>query len=148
MLIASLLLALSANSAQAGAAGLVRPPATTVPGDLTLDVPMNLTRLSPFIASVAVTCTLQAPGVRGPLTSRKEVAVSAGQLVGSIQVVFPASQTASFMKGTVDYECVLTAFSTDPDPKGVRGWHTFDKLGEALVVSPVPGPVKGDFIWY
>ena len=152
-LIASLLLTAAPASAQ-----------KTVNGDLIFEVPLNLTKLSPSITKVAVECNVKGAGItagaaaaaKDTFTKRAEATVTGGQVVGSLQVVFPASQTASIKTGTaISYDCGLLGLSADPkrDTEGsaarkATDWKAFDPTnGAAFTLSETPMPIKGDFTW-
>jgi hypothetical protein len=112
--------------------------------DVTFEVPLNLTRLSPSISRVAVTCAVNAARVRTNPTGRVEIDVTAGEVMGTAPVVVALS-AADFKEGdTVSYECTLTAFSADR----LAGWQPFHpRSGEAFTVSPEPKPIVGTFVW-
>jgi hypothetical protein len=149
-LVGSLLLTAGAASAQ-DKPGQEKPgQEKTIPGDLTLDVPVRLTRLSPSITKVAVDCKVTANGPSRALAARAEAPVTNGQIERSLLVVFPMSQTTTFKPGTVNYECVLTGLSEGASSTSAneRGWRAFGpKSGAAWNVSPVPAAIKGDFAW-
>jgi hypothetical protein len=142
-LIASLFLAPGETPAQK----FGEDPKPILSDNLTLQVPLNLTRLSPSISTVAVECTL-AP-IPGPkaTTLRQEVPVSAGQAMGTLHFEFPASATAGVVAGTVvNYTCTLTAFSTTQDSK-TGGWRAFDADNPVFGVSVPPKALSGKYTW-
>ena len=143
----------------------------TIPGDIIFEVPINLTRLSPSLTKLAVTCafgrdpksltiypnmgtTISGTDVFSKssgtdvLSNRVEFPVSAGQVVTTARVVIAAPATPTHKPGAVlNYECALSALSSDP--LAGSGWH---QLGEkvpvtSLQLSPVPVPIKGTFTW-
>lgn len=130
----------------------------TIPGDITFEVPINLTRLSPYLSKVAVTCmvgeTIPKMGTmgttssgRGVLSNRVELPVSAGQVVTKAEVVITVPSTPLFKPGQIlNYQCDLSALSSEP---GVgSGWQPFDpKNGTSFNVSPTPLPIKSTFPW-
>jgi hypothetical protein len=116
--------------------------------EVTLQVPLNLTRLSPSISTVAVECTL-APtaGPNKSTTIRQEAPVSGGQAIGTLDLVFPASATTGIAAGTVlNYTCALSAFSTDQDSK-TGGWKAFDATNPVFNVTPIPKALSGRYTW-
>lgn len=161
-LIASLLFAAAPVSAQE----------KIVYGDLIFEVPVNLTKLLPSITKVAVECNVKGAGIRSATattardtsTKRVEVPVNGGQVVGSLQVVFPASETAGIKTGTaISYDCGLLGLAeTKPATGGAAKqegggsapdrnkatWKTFEsRNGEAFTLSERLIPIKGDFKW-
>jgi hypothetical protein len=131
--------------------------AQTIPGDVTFEVPINLTRLSPYLSKVAVTCmfgTTIDPNMgttssgKDMLSNRVELPVSAGQVVTTARVVIAVPSTPLYKPGTVlNYQCALSALSSEP--MAGSSWHP---LGEkvpvpSLQVSPVPVPITGTFTW-
>lgn len=133
--------------------------AQTIPGDVTFEVPVNLTRLSPYVSKVAVTCQFgstidlnigtvgMTSGATGVLYKMVELPVSAGQVVTTAHVVVTVPSTPDFKPGqSLMYQCALTALSSEP---GVgSGWQPFDpKYGTSFNVSPTPLPITGKFVW-
>ncbi len=133
--------------------------AQTVPGDVTFEVPINLTRLSSYISKVAVTCQFgtridpnigtigTTSGSTGVLYKMVELPVLAGQAVTTAHVVVTVPSTPDFKPGqSLMYQCALTALSSEP---GVGGsWQPFDpKYGTSFNVAPTPLPITGTFIW-
>lgn len=133
--------------------------AQTVPGDVTFEVPINLTRLSSYISKVAVTCQFgtridpnigtigTTSGSTGVLYKMVELPVSAGQAVTTAHVVVTVPSTPDFKPGqSLMYQCALTALSSEP---GVgSSWQPFDpKYGTSFNVAPTPLPITGPFTW-
>ncbi len=128
----------------------------TIPGDVTFEVPVNLTRLSSYVSKVAVTCQFGSTidpnigttsGATGVLYKRVELPVSAGQVVTTVPVVVTVPSTTDFKpEQSLMYQCALTALSSEP---GVgSGWQPFDpKNGTSFNVSPTPLPITGKFVW-
>ena len=101
--------------------------AQTIPGDVTFEVPINLTRLSPSLSKVAVTCALGLTSDPTRLIhsmdttyskegdvffNRVELPVSAGQVVTTARVVIAVPSFAMFKPGAVlNYQCALSAMS-------------------------------------
>ena len=131
--------------------------AQTIPGDVTFEVPINLTRLSPYLSKMAVTCTFGPtidPNIgttssgMDVLSNRVELPVSAGQVVTTARVVIAVPTTPPYKPGQVlNYQCTLSALSSDP--KAGSGWQPLDQKAAvaSLQVSPTPFPIKGTFTW-
>lgn len=133
--------------------------AQTIPGDVTFEVPVNLTRLSPYLSKVAVTCQFglkivsdlgtigTTSGATGVLYKMVELPVSAGQVVTTAHVVVTVPSTPDFKPGqSLMYQCALTALSSEPGAGS--GWQPFDpKNGASFNVSPTPLPITGKFEW-
>jgi len=141
----------------------------TIPGDVTFEVPLKLTRLSPYLTKMAVTCMI-APNIdirllidprlnpnigttnrdNTVLSKSMEFSVSAGQVDGTLQVVIAVPTTSSPYKpkAVLSYQCAL--FGVSSDPKALSsGWtHLGGKVpGASLEVSPKPVPISGTFTW-
>jgi len=133
------------------------PAADTISGDVTFEVPVNLTRLSPYVSKVAVTCRFgprldadmgMTSSVRDVLSNRVELPVSAGQVVTTARVVVAVPSTPLYKpKQLLNYECALTALTSEPIAGS--GWQPFDMKakGDSLQVSPMPVPITGSFTW-
>jgi hypothetical protein len=132
--------------------------AQTIPGDVTFEVPVNLTRLSPYLSKVAVTCQFgstidpnigtvgMTSGATGVLYKMVELPVSAGQVV-TTALSWSQCHPPDFKPGqSLMYQCALTALSSEP---GVgSSWQPFDpKNGASFNVSPTPLPITGKFEW-
>jgi len=138
--------------------------AQTIPGDVTFEVPVNLTRLSPYLSKVAVTCAFgetsdpkrltidstfgTTSSSSGVLFNRVELPVSAGQVVTTARVVIAVPSSPPFKPGTVlNYQCVLSGLSSE---RGAgSGWYPLDQKAPvaSLQVSPVPVPITDTFTW-
>jgi len=131
--------------------------AQTIPGDVTFEVPVNLTRLSPYLSKVAVTCmfgpridpnmgmTSQGTDV---LSNRVELPVSAGQVVTTARVVIAIPTTPLYKPEQVlTYQCTLSALSSEP--MAGSGWQPLDQKAPvaSLQVSPTPLPITNTFNW-
>lgn len=128
----------------------------TLPGDVTFVVPLNLTRLSPYIERVAVSCRFgDLDDPRMTLSMNQEIPVSSGQVVGDAVIVVPVDPYAALFKPaqTLSYECTLSGLiggsrsGTQADPM-ITGWVRLDdKLEPSIALSPPPTPIKGMFVW-
>jgi hypothetical protein len=132
----------------------------TIPGDIIFEVPINLTRLSPYVSKVAVTCQFglridpnlgtigTTSGSTEVLYKKVELPVSAGQVVTTAQVVVTVPSTPDFKPGqSLMYQCALSALSSEPMAGNV--WYPLDQKVPvaSLQVSPVPVPITGTFTW-
>lgn len=142
--------------------------AQTIPGDVTFEVPLNLTRLAPEIRQIDITCYITGEGIPNPragtrgapregrFTGQVVLDVTQGRLVTTANVVVPV-QTAdySILTGkTANYECMITAYSA-----GIRsvrgttgspaGWGFLDanSTNPAFRFSPTPQRITGSFVW-
>jgi hypothetical protein len=127
--------------------------ATAGPYDVTFQVPLNLTGLSPDITKVQVDCTItsaalpvtQARAVEGSARGFTEPPASGGQVVSTVTVVVPITTLdTSGGKTTAHYSCRLTAFS-----QTLGSYGKFDPAASvpAFRVSPVPADITGTFTW-
>lgn len=134
----------------------------TVPGDVTFDVPLNLTRLWGEITKVAVFCKISSDALVGTrnkqLQAQLELPVAAGQLVTTARVVVSVPSTA-FTDPTMaitgsptgkpaSYQCSLSGFSMLPASNG-GGWNTFsaESTNMAFRLTPTPSAIAGSFVW-
>lgn len=146
-------------------AGLVH--AQSIPGDVTFEVPLNLTRVAPDISKVLVTCTItsdaiavrtrKGAAIRPQLGAQVELAVSAGQMVTTARVVVPVTadrftdeKTGNYSDPsgkTANYHCELTGFSTKRTTGG--GWNLFtdNNTNTSFRLSPTPPSLSGNFVW-
>jgi hypothetical protein len=141
----------------------------SIPGDVTFEVPVNLTRLAGDIRTVEVSCrissdaimltrTINGTTIKEKLAARLELPVAAGQLVTTARVVVPVPTNAftdptyavtSGPSGqTANYQCGLMGFSALPTTNG-GGWSRFtaDNPNESFRLSPTPLPITGSFVW-
>ena len=136
----------------------------SIPGDVTFEVPLNLTRLAPDITKVLVTCSLASDAfpirkIRGvavqwPYGATVELPVSAGHLVTTARVVVsitvdkfmdPATGVGQEPTGkSANYQCDIMGFSS----RG-GGWQQFTDTSPntSLRLSPTPAPITGTFVW-
>jgi hypothetical protein len=121
-------------------------------GDVTLKVPLNLTRLSTDITKVRITCTLYSAALRaydlqGQETQRisviTEVPVSNGQLVTTSSVVFSKFTLINPAGATAIYDCSLVG----TDKTGLSAIFTDSSPFPQFRVTPTPANLKGTFAW-
>lgn len=143
-------------------------PAQTIPGDVTFEVPLNLTRLASEITQIDVTCYITGDGIPNPRTGSMGAPregriggnvvldVVRGRLVTTANVVVPVQTTDyQVLTGkTANYQCMITAYSA-----GIRelrgsegypaGWGYLDanSTNPAFRFSPTPQPITGSFVW-
>ena len=115
--------------------------------DVTFNVPLNLTKLSPYISNVAVACQLGVNDFTTAFGNKIEFPVTAGQVVttASVHVPVPPDQ---FKPGqSIDYDCRLSAYTGES--ARTEGWHPFGTSTPkgSLIVSPIPSPLTGTFPW-
>lgn len=136
--------------------------AQSIPGDVTFDLPLNLTKLWGEITKVAVWCKISSEALVGTrdkqLNTQLELPVAAGQLVTTAHVVVSVPTTAftdptGAITGSptgkpATYQCSLSGFSMLPTTKG-GGWNPFsaDSTNPAFRLTPTPSPITGSFVW-
>ena len=138
------------------AAFLVAAPEVAVAqvagGDVTLKIPLNLTKLSADLVKVRVSCTLQSTALRtsdaqGQETNRafvtSEVPVSNGQVVTTLTLVFSKFTLINPAGVTAIYACSLGG--TDKTGAG----SVFNDSNPFLPfrVTPTPANLTGTFTW-
>lgn len=130
--------------------------AQTTSADVTFRLPLNLTQMSPDIATIAVFCRIESiaipparPNARdaspmGTRSKQEELAVSGGQLVATATVVVPVSGLDNPFGKTATYDCSITGFSTS-----LQRWDLFAEshATAAFRLSPTPQRITGSFIW-
>ena len=136
--------------------------AKSVPGDVTFEMPVNLTKLWGEITKVAVFCRINSAVLVGTrnksVSAQVEVPVSSGQVVTTVRVVVPVPPT-SFLDPAMTitpepngqpatYSCQLSGFSLAPTTRG-GGWNSFtaDNTNQAFRVAPTPPGLSGTFTW-
>lgn len=128
--------------------------AQTNAGDVTLRVPLNLTRLSPEIAKVVVSCKLESGAIGDQngqptpdryvvLDAKKEIAVTGGQVVTTADVVFSIPSLVNPSAYQAIYGCRLTGITKAGRSDG------FSATTPDPVFRLVPTPVnfEGTFAW-
>jgi hypothetical protein len=136
--------------------------AQTIPGDVTFEVPLNLTQLWAEITKVDVTCVISSDALVGTrykkINGHVEFPVASGQLVTTARVVVAVAPTAftdptGAITGSPNgkpatYACSLSGFNMLPSNYG-GGWHQFsaDNTIESFRISPTPSPITGKFVW-
>ncbi|MDH4152375.1 MAG: hypothetical protein OEV01_01180 [Nitrospira sp.] len=141
--------------------------AQTIPGDVTFEVPLNLTRLTSDITKVRVECSITSDAFpKQPETkvnqikiigAQVELPVLAGQLVTTARVIVPITAD--------DFVDPVTMIRQDPTGKsakyqcdlwGFTGvWQVFtgfsqvpdEKNPNPIRLSPAPAPISGTFTW-
>lgn len=141
--------------------------AQTVPGDVTLEVPLNLTRLAPDITKIDITCYMTSRAIVGDGSIRGAppdnkfagnivLDVTKGRLITTANVVVavPSDCLQNPIGQPAEYECMMTGYST-----GIRvikgsgsvpaGWGFFDEksTNPSFIASPTPAKLTGSFTW-
>lgn len=128
--------------------------AQTNAGDVTLRVPLNLTRLSPEIAKVVVSCKLESAAIGDqngqPITGRlvvldakQEIAVTGGQVVTTASVVFSIPSLVNPSAYQAIYGCRLTGITKAGRSDGFSA-ITPDPVFRLV---PTPANFEGTFAW-
>lgn len=135
------------------------PAAAALPAsaDVTFVVPLNLTNLAGDITKVRVRCSIFSSNfVGGPSkdgwgADSNEIAVAAGQVVGSANVTIAVPAAAldlSLPTRSANYSCKLTGYSA------AQGWQDFAtgatgtvQGSNSFVLNPAPAPLIGSFQW-
>jgi hypothetical protein len=131
----------------------------SIPGDVTFEMRLDLTRLAPDITKVMVTCSItsdafptRSDGRPGGVGAQLELPVSAGQLVTTARVVVPI---------TVDKFKMDPVTKRKQDPTGTSAEYQCDLMGfiggvlqvpnetspNPLHLSSAPAPITGKFVW-
>ena len=140
---------------------------TPVPGDVTFEVPLNLTRLAPDITRVAVWCSISTSALANPRIIRGQVA--ANQLSAQVEepvangrVVKTVRVTVAVPRGTLradatgqsaDYKCTLSGYSVGIPGRTSQGWAAgWDRFDEkqdkaSFRLTPTPADITGNFTW-
>ena len=120
-------------------------------GDVTLKVPLNLTKLSADLVKIRVSCQLQSTALRaldaqGQETQRimvtTEVPVSNGQVVTTLTFVFSKFTLINPAGVSASYSC----FPNGTDRTGLSGPLT-DTQPPQFRVTPSLGSLNGTFTW-
>ena len=116
--------------------------AQSASADVTFEVPLNLTALPSYITKIRVTCALTSEALPSRRLAKSEVAVSQGQVMTTVQVVFPilSSDLTRPSGQSADYECTLAGFES-------TGQLWLNLGGARQVVLPQPVPITGTFWW-
>lgn len=142
--------------------GHAQTSGSTIPGDVTFEVPLKLTQMRGEISKVAVWCKISSEVLVGArnkqLQAQLELPVAAGQLVTTARVVVAVPATAftdptmaitsSPIGQPATYQCKLSGFSMLPASNG-GGWNTFsaESTNMAFRLTPTPSPIQGSFVW-
>lgn len=126
--------------------------AQSIAGDVTLQIPLNLTKLSTDLTAVAVRCRLWSDAIRarGPsgqptnevLRSSGPVPVTGGQVVTTVNVVMPIESLVNPSGQTATYLCNLVGLIG-----GAGEDMTGDNTNPARRLTPSPGGLRGTFTW-
>jgi len=123
--------------------------AQSTSGDVTFEVPVNLSRLHPDISTLAVECTAaDRPDVsqnKDTPRGRREFNVTNGLGSDTLMVTVPTASRGWRLGTVVYYECRLRGLN-----RRSGEWREFaekDKVGSPFLVTPTPAPIKGEFTW-
>lgn len=132
--------------------------AMTMPGTLsaqtmiTLEVPVNLTKLSSEVTQVEANCNLISNAITtgsvgmspNVMIGRDRLTVLGGQLVSTFRVVFeiPASALSAPIGKTAEYQCNLVGYTS----KGAAGFSEDDPTSP-MYMKPAPKTIVGTFVW-
>ena len=130
------------------------PPATSV----TFTMQVNLTQLSPDLEKVRLICAIMPSDVFKPPTNylssqaameampKDEIPAVAGQVVGTLRVIFPIAAEWLINPGGKDaqYTCQLFGLS-----RAEQKWGVFSETSTipALMLKPAPQQITGTFPW-
>ena len=138
---------------RSGGAALVLV-AMSVPGSLsaqtmvTLEIPVNLTKLSPQITKVGVSCTFTSDGVvyinAGPRIAQDQLPVVNAQMISTFRVVFElkAEDLKAPIGKTAEYQCSLFASTSN-----VNAAFSEDDPASPFYLKPTPRTIVGTFVW-
>ncbi|HEV8394994.1 MAG TPA: hypothetical protein VGQ37_12010 [Vicinamibacterales bacterium] len=121
-------------------------------GDVTLKVPLNLTKLSADLVKVRVSCELKSTAMRAVnaqgqetqnLVVATEIPVSNGQVVTTLTVVFSRFTLINPAGVTASYSC----FPMGTDKTGTSGSLQDTQIFPQFRVTPSLGYLNGTFTW-
>ena len=119
---------------------------------LTLEIPVNLTKLHPDVQQVQANCNLiSAAIVVGNISpnnptrvGRDQVPVMGGQVASTFRVLYelPADVMKDPIGKTAEYQCNLIGYTS-------KGWAMFseDDPASPMYLKPVPKVIVGTFVW-
>lgn len=119
---------------------------------ITLEVPVNVTKLAPEVQKIRVMCNLNSeaivPATAGgvpSVTALDEVPVVGGQVVSTLRVVFtfPAGSLKEPIGKSARYECSLGGVT----PNGTGGFSDQIASTLPLYMKPPPPVIAGNFVW-
>lgn len=128
--------------------------AQTTSGDVTFEMPLNLTDMSSDIIKIQVACSITSdaippnqPGPKGASRTVKaqiELPVTGGQLVTTAKVVVPVSGLDNPIGKTANYKCSITGYSAS-----LQRWNWFSEADPtpAFRLMPTPERFTGSFVW-
>jgi len=119
------------------------------PYDVTFQVPLNLTRMSPEITKIRVLCSISTTAITSSTGSHNvsnavELPVSGSQVVTTANVVVPVTTLDTSNGNTsASYTCTIDGQSLTNSR-----WTSFDERAVgAFKLSPTPQPITGTFTW-
>ena len=118
--------------------------------DVTFQVPLNLTNLSPDLATVGVFCEITSTALTntsGKASKQVDLVPANGQIIQpavSVVVPIPFLDTSGG-KTSASYRCTLSGYS-----RSLQRWSPFgdaQTLPVAFRLSPAPANITGTFMW-
>lgn len=127
---------------------------TTTGGDVTFRVPLNLTRISPDIATIVVACRLESAAIGDqngqPIVDRtsrldrqQEFPVTGGQVITTATIVFSIPSLVDPSRYPAIYGCRLLGITKS----GMSGGFSATSTDLAFRLSPTPAVIEGTFTW-
>lgn len=129
--------------------------AQTTSGDVTFELPLNLTQMSSDITKVQVACSITSEAIppntptpdgklTGKLVNQVELPVTRGQLVTTARVVVATGDLNDPIGKSATYECSITGFS-----ESLQRWSWFgpNEDSPAFRLTPMPERFTGSFVW-
>lgn len=119
---------------------------------ITLEVPVNVTKLSPDVQKIRVMCNLSSDaivprsvGEAPSVTSIDEVPVVGGQAVSTLRVVFtfPVGALKEPIGKNARYDCSLMGVTST----GTGGFSDTIASTLPLYMKPPPPTLSGNFVW-
>jgi hypothetical protein len=129
--------------------------AQTASGDVTFELPLNLTQMSSDITKVQVACSITSEAIppntqtpkgtlTGRLTNQIELPVTQGKLVTTARVVIATGDLNDPIGKSATYECSIMGFSAS-----LQHWSWFEENPDvpAFRLTPMPQRMTGSFTW-
>jgi hypothetical protein len=137
-------------------AAAVTSVAQTTSGDVTFELPLNLTQVSSDIVKVQVACSITSEAIPpntptpdgrliGKLANQIELPVTRGQLVTTARIVIATAGALNDPIGkSATYDCSILGFS-----QSQQSWNRFEENSgiPAFRLTPTPARLTGSFTW-
>jgi hypothetical protein len=125
------------------------PSILVTSSDVTFAVPLNLTQLPPGLRGIDVSCAIASEAFHpsgAELRAAKEVSISGGQVVTTVQVVVPVNVPADSAGKTARYSCSMRGVdSSSGVPDFLAAGHV--KPAFRVAITPPEGFISGSFTW-